>query len=550
MASRRLFLLSSTSSLGLLVSGCDFSEPEYERPVGLPALSIDIHAHLFNATDIPILGFLNQVFIRSPESLVNVDAPIAALIRLIVSILTKTISTADKELENLPLAGVLSGTSVAALQEQDKTVVAEGVREFSQRSQNVNSLNASEDALEDAQLLLKLNQLANRGLFVSRSSQDLGSAVADAVFDEPSGATFRLRVGIGELAQTLKWAALLTRNRSDILSEWIRLFGIKVPDGGGEPKGVLALSPSLVDFEYWFVEMPQKHFSKITDQIALMSRLAKLEHRAVLLNFAPFCPLRAALENGDGHRAVRDAILNQGFVGVKLYPPMGFKPIENRANDSFGHRFKVNGTAIDRELRRMYCWCERNGVPIKAHGNNSLAAQECSGRNAAPDLWGPVLLEFPKLRVNIAHFGGFEEDYTVGKCTDTKPSYEERAANLISPDNHAYVDLGYWDEVMGRNRPGSEILTKVNELVAKNGELANRIMYGSDYTMIGRERQHGAYLADLKTAIDSLHGIDVKQIFSLNARAYLQLDDPRSQTRQRLRRFFPPGHPYFSMVGE
>lgn len=552
MLSRRRFFLSSASTFGFFAAGCDIFEQEYERPSDLPSFSIDIHAHVFNATDIPIPGFLQQVFLRSPESPVEGNYPVSALIRLITDILLLTVHTADEELALLTRAGTIQKTDAAALQKQDKRVVARGIRNFEQRSQNLRSLENSEDAREDAQLLRELNQLADRGLFAARSHQDLGAAVADAIFDEPTNAISSLRVAGGDfdLAQNLKWAALLTRDRKDILGELIRLYGPKPPEGGGAPVGIQAFSPSLVDFEYWFLDKPQSRFSSIPDQIALMSQVAKLEQRAILLNFAPFCPLRAAVEGGDWHQIIRDAILNKGFVGVKLYPPMGFKPINNPADKMFGHRIKVSGAAIDQELRRMYRWCERNGVPIKAHGNNSLAADACSGQNAAPNLWAPVLEEFGDLHVNIAHFGGFEEDRQTGECHDAIPSYEERAAALITQYDTAYVDLGYWIEVAGRNRPGRATLQKVNALLAKYDKLEKRIMYGSDYSMIGRERQHGAYLADLKTAIAGLNGVKEKQIFSLNAQSYLQLDDPNSQTRQRLRRFFPPGHAYFSAVNE
>lgn len=552
MLSRRRVLLASSSALGLIGAGCDIFEKEHARPPGLPAFSIDIHAHIFNATDIPIPGFLNQVFLRSPESPVKGNYPVSALVRLITDILLLTVRTADEELGLLLQSGTFRVSDAEELQQQDKRAVAQGIRAFEQRNQRLRSRDASEETREDDALLRELNQLASRGLFASRSSQDLGTAVADAIYDAPQTGTTSFRVAGGDfdLAQNLKWAALLTRDRKDILGELVRLYGLRGPGGGAEPAGILAFSPSLLDFEYWFRDPPQSRFSSIPDQIAVMSRLAKLEQRAIVLNFAPFCPLRAAVEGGHWHNVVRDAILNKGFVGVKIYPPMGFRPLNNPADKLFGQRARVNGAAIDRELRRMYRWCERHGVPIKAHGNNSLAAGVCTGLNAAPNFWAPVLAEFRNLRINIAHFGGFEEEAQSGECADSLPSYEERAADLISRYDNAYVDLGYWTEVAGRNRPGSKTLQKVDALLAEHDGLADRIMYGSDYTMIGRERQHGAYLADVKTAIAGLDGAEDAKIFALNARSYLQLDDATSQTRQRLRRFFPPGHAYFAAVKE
>ncbi|MFV0490207.1 MAG: amidohydrolase family protein [Pseudorhodobacter sp.] len=552
MLSRRCFLLSSTSATGLFVAGCDIYEPEVERPSDLPKFGIDIHTHVFNATDIPIPGFLGQVFFRSPEKPVSGNYPTSALIRLITDIFLTTTRTAAQELASLSGLRTVSLTDAETLRERDKRVVAEGIREFEQQNKGLNAEAMNRDGLEDARLMQELNQLAGGSMFAMRGSRDLGTAVAEAVFDDPVEveSTQSFSGGGGNLAQNLKWAALLTRDRKDILGELIRLYGLRTPKNGGAPVGIRAFSPSLVDFEYWFLEKPQTRFSPIPDQIALMSRLARLEQRAVLLNFVPFCPLRAAIKGDAWHQVIRDAITNRGFVGMKLYPPMGFKPIGNPAGERFGQRAKVSGAAIDRELRRMYRWCERNGVPIKAHGNNSLAAGQCSGRNAAPNLWAPVLEEFPELRVNIAHFGGFEEETPTDACADDMPSYEERVAALITRFDNAYVDLGYWNEVAGRNRPGRAIVQKVNALLADHDRLGSRIMYGSDYTMIGREPQHGSYLTDLRAAIARLEGVEEERIFSLNAQSFLQLDDPDSPTRRRLRRFFPRNHAYFQAVGE
>ncbi len=519
-------------------------------PSGLPDVSIDIHAHIFNATDIPIPGFLDQVFLRSPETPVGENFAPRALIRLVTEILLLAVSTAGEERDRLPQPA----KSTAALIAQDKANVAQGIRNYAaggQAALRASSVRSSVEVSEDAQLLGELNRLANRGVFLQRSRSDLGLAVADAVFDEPAMPVAALRSAGGgddpSLAQTLRWAALLTRDRRDILDTLIGFYGLNAGEQDGEVRGISAFSPSLVDFEYWFTERAQTRLSSQQDQLDVMSRLALLERRTVLLNFAPFCPLRAAVDGDSVHRHIRNAIFRQGFVGVKIYPPMGFKPIGNSSNQGLMGGFrKASGTAIDRELRKMYRWCNDNGVPIKSHGNNSLAAGECTGQNAAPDLWARVLQDYGDLRINIAHFGGFEELTPTDECTDPPP-YEERAAELISAYPNAYVDLGYWSEITGTNRPGTAVLNRVRALVEKNSALAERIMYGSDYTMIGRERQHNAYLRDVAAAIDGISGLSRDAIFALNPQRFLGLNDPNNPTRQRLDVFFPSDHPYHSL---
>ncbi|MCF3593955.1 hypothetical protein LZG00_08080 [Rhodobacteraceae bacterium LMO-12] len=50
------------------------------------------------------------------------------------------------------------------------------------------------------------------------------------------------------------------------------------------------------------------------------------------------------------------AILERGFAGVKIYPPMGFKPIANSVDVSKWAKraSKGGGGALDRELEHLY----------------------------------------------------------------------------------------------------------------------------------------------------------------------------------------------------
>jgi hypothetical protein len=57
--------------------------------------------------------------------------------------------------------------------------------------------------------------------------------------------------------------------------------------------------------------------------------------------FVPFCPLCAVvhrssqpLADWDPLELVQNAIQNKGFMGVKLYPPVGFAPYGNKLLDA------------------------------------------------------------------------------------------------------------------------------------------------------------------------------------------------------------------------
>ena len=62
----------------------------------------------------------------------------------------------------------------------------------------------------------------------------------------------------------------------------------------------------------------------------------------------------------------------RGFLGVKLYSPMGFKPMGNAAQDvtfpAYASQSEPGfGAALDKALDALYAWCEANEVPILAH---------------------------------------------------------------------------------------------------------------------------------------------------------------------------------------
>ena len=206
--------------------------------------------------------------------------------------------------------------------------------------------------------------------------------------------------------------------------------------------------------------------------------------------------LRAALEREDlpardPLRHVKQAILNRGFLGVKLYPPMGFRPFDNNIDHfSWAPRSpRGGGAALDRELADLYSWCVANDVPIKAHANNSNAAAPGAGVFADPAGWRAVLDQprFRNLRLNLAHFGGFDESAPAEALTSTG-DWEESLAEMVGLYSGLYFDIGYWTEAADTDAPQrTRVLARVRELLERDPKMLERMMYGSDWSMIGRE---------------------------------------------------------------
>jgi len=113
------------------------------------------------------------------------------------------------------------------------------------------------------------------------------------------------------------------------------------------------------------------------------------------------------------------------FVGIKLYPPLGFCPLgwcpagERRCGEA---RCKndLMGLADEKEKRRVrdqyaafFKECENRRIPITVHcQNNGSFHLETDSRQhifTDPQRWAPILDACNNLIVNFAHFGGEKE---------------------------------------------------------------------------------------------------------------------------------------------
>lgn len=104
---------------------------------------------------------------------------------------------------------------------------------------------------------------------------------------------------------------------------------------------------------------------------------------------------------------VRLTIEKYGFVGVKLYPPMGFEPNGNTETtfDRVTAMTAADAAEVDQALRKLYHYCSDNDVPVTAHCNHSNGAHE----SYHPASWACVVEEFSSLRLHLRHFGGASE---------------------------------------------------------------------------------------------------------------------------------------------
>ncbi len=229
-----------------------------------------------------------------------------------------------------------------------------------------------------------------------------------------------------------RWADILSlRDVNDIIARLIKTF---------EKDGTDLFVPLMIDFEYWFKDPPR---ISIGNQIEAVYREAVLASHGRIHPFAPFDParelaFRAELptpsdpdggppEKFSSLQLAMQAVREQGFIGVKVYNTLGYRPLGNAAvdekrrwifqRDGRKRYLGFTGEQFDQVLLELYEFCEREEVPITAHcvSNGIEAYPGASFDFADPKFWRPVLDRFPRLHLNLAHFGWAEPEGYVSR---------------------------------------------------------------------------------------------------------------------------------------
>ncbi len=322
----------------------------------------------------------------------------------------------------------------------------------------------------------------------------------------------------------------------------------------GSPRKIDLVTPSLVDYDYWLAKGNATP-SSLREQVDVMGEISILLGGRVH-GFAPFCPFREmmtidATGMGDSMRLVKHAVESRGFIGVKLYPPMGFAAWGNSGRNEWqGKRTLPSaasrpdfGVQLDASMKRLFIYCLDNDVPIMAHTNNSNGPYPEFEALAGSHYWQLALAKFPGLRVNFGHFGDSDPEDHDGERT-------RKFLKLMTPGEqsngrHAFADSGYFAGTMLNYDKMRDILNKL--YASDNRIMLERLMYGSDWSMILTERNVTSYLADFIEVMRRIElvepGLGARQttlanaFFGQNAVEYLGLRRGRGN-RGRLDNFY------------
>ncbi len=180
------------------------------------------------------------------------------------------------------------------------------------------------------------------------------------------------------------------------------------------------------------------------------------------------------------------------FYGVKIYPLMGYLPNHPK-------------------LMEVFEVCERLGIPVTTHcggnatsaiantfelpcrkydsqGNEMDSLQVVTFKNnlekglffSDPARWLPVLERFPKLRLNLAHFGGDDEWKRFSK--KNSDTWVHRIIAMMEDYEQVYTDVSFLIHLTEKRHSG--FLESFEELLREKELVRNRTLFGSDYYMV------------------------------------------------------------------
>jgi predicted TIM-barrel fold metal-dependent hydrolase len=348
---------------------------------------------------------------------------------------------------------------------------------------------------------------------------------------------------INVLARYFAWGLIFTEDRNNLTERLSALYA------GQE----LMLTPAMVDYDMW-LEAPD---DGLPAQVQVMEAIAA--RRAAggmpVHAFLAFDPWRCLQERANGSDLLTDlkSVLGRGGgIGVKLYPPMGFSAAGNAEQPAefFPKRLQrltngKPGLELDAVMDELFDHLSEQGIPVMAHCGQSNGSEKKYEALAGPQFWRKALerqrprVDRRSLRVNLGHFGGI---WDLGTSDDAQRKWAQEIAALMQDFPNTYADVGYFGSVLGGEQEAAivdQTVVFIEELADRpNSRLRHRLMYGSDWSMIGQEEAPQTYPQKVIAALGRVWPGDMQEDLRWkNAARYLGLG-AKDTTRIRLNEFY------------
>lgn len=480
-----------------LLTGCVTPDPAAD-PVLRQAL-MDVHCHCFNATDIPARSFLRIVFLHLSETqgrdgtvdLRDSDL-IDGLLDLFVGYIAADAPTAAEEAaalsEGRPEARALNDAAHARAL---ITAVADFMAGGAPRRPLAPGTERS--ARGRSRLMLGLARATEAPATPALAPPPDGAGGGRT---EQEALAARALFSDTLIGRYLRWFGLFSRYRHSLVDE---LAGLADANGGA-PR---LLCPAMVDYSHWLDEAVR---SPLIDQVRLWGRISARPTGPAVHGYVAFDPLRECYRPGSGLDVVIEALDEHGFLGVKLYPPMGFRPWGNGGADLTYPQRVIDdlgpdiGRRLDAALARLYAACIARDAPILAHCSPGNQAARDYGARADPHYWGLALAAHPGLRVCLAHYGGFSNVSAAPDAGVRLPqaSWEWAAGNVADgPGRSLFLDISYFTEAQQSSARRGVTAASIRSWLDRFDPDCGALVFGTDWIMLGSEKHADRYVGQV-----------------------------------------------------
>lgn len=212
----------------------------------------------------------------------------------------------------------------------------------------------------------------------------------------------------------------------------------------------------------------------------------------------------------DHYELMTDAIEKKGFVGIKLYPSLGYR--------------------VDHpDLIKIYDYCEKHNLPITMHCNHGgFYVKKDFISYCDPDHWSPIIEQYPKLKLCFAHFGGHESLSEPGGLEGD--SWGKKIIDLMHHEdyNHIYADISYHTDMMNDPDKETHYLDKMHELL-QDPIIQSRVLFGTDSWLLRMNMSDELFWTYFR---EKLSNQEFHQIASLNTKAFIGIDPLCSNIQQ------------------
>lgn len=472
----------------------DMPSADAPAPAAPASCWIDVHCHVFNAIDLPMSQFIDKTRLSS-----KLDLPIWVLVAILTGGLQQAAPSASAE--------------AALLDTQDALPPAPPKHDLETALRAISAPpDGSGASHRFAPPPANGNEVLREALGLPA---DDNAPLTDAQYKQLAD---HLQSD-GALGTVLGWANDFSLPRNKLIDRLLLQFA-------GAPN--VMLTPALVDYNRWLDIADggptEQAMTSMENQLMVMAAIARWRAReqgVPVFAFAAFDPWRY-LEDKSKHRPTMldigaRYIEDGSIIGFKLYPPMGFAPMGNadQPDDWFPPALcklvgAHVGAALDQAMDDLFAYCVAQDVPVMAHCASSEfptgaddKAPHCRAWGADPTYWDQALAKYPTLRVNLGHFGGIwdfgasvrpalldEDRKNNQKAEDLAQGWARKIVAMMQNEAYPnlYADVAFANNLLVAKGDPEEQRTWsfLHDMLTGNAMLGKRLMYGSDWEMVGQ----------------------------------------------------------------